>query len=43
MRPSFNIVEITSNYIQKRNHIGGVMVSVLECGRSWVRDPVGSN
>ena len=29
-----------SNYWQ---HIGGIMVSMLGCHRSWVRVPVGSN
>ena len=37
---------IVARFIIKMiNRIGGVMVSVLalECGRSWVRAPVGSN
>jgi hypothetical protein len=30
-------------YLTNRITAGGVMVSVLACGRSWVRVPIGSN
>jgi hypothetical protein len=36
------ILSVTT-FITVTYRIGGVMISVIECGRSWVRAPVRSN